>query len=145
MAATHLKIISYLTFSGNCREAMNFYKDCLGGELVFRMVGESPFSGNLPGKMKKVVLQATLTKGELLLVGTDMVGEGGLRRGNSVSLMLNCSNETEMREYYAQLSRDGRQLYPISLTVYGALHGDLMDKFGNNWLLYCDNHGDNKS
>lgn len=145
MAAPHLKIITYLTFSGNCREAMTFYKDCLGGELVFHTLGESPFSGDLPGKMKKTVLQATLTKGELLLLGTDMVGEGGLRKGNSVSLMLNCRNETEMREYYTRLSRGGRQLHSVSVTFYGALQGDLMDKFGNNWLLYCDNHGNNKS
>ena len=81
MAAPHLKIITYLTFSGNCREAMTFYKDCLGGELVFHTLGESPFSGDLPGNMKKAVLQATLTKGELLLLGTDMVGEGGAEKG----------------------------------------------------------------
>jgi len=32
----------YLNFDNNCREAMNFYKDCLGGELFFQTVGEMP-------------------------------------------------------------------------------------------------------
>ena len=142
-AAPHLKITSYLTFNGNCREAMTFYRDCLGGELVFQMVGDAPFSGGLPKKMKKMILQATLTKGELLLVGTDLVGEGGLWRGNSVSLMLNCGDEAEVREYYARLSRDGWQLQSVSQTFYGAWQGNLTDKFGNNWLLYTGNHGNN--
>ena len=32
----------YLNFNNNCREAMSFYKDCLGGELVLQTVGEMP-------------------------------------------------------------------------------------------------------
>ena len=32
----------YLNFDRNCREAMNFYKDCLGGELFLQTVGEMP-------------------------------------------------------------------------------------------------------
>ena len=32
----------YLNFDNNCREAMNFYKDCLGGELFLQTVSELP-------------------------------------------------------------------------------------------------------
>ena len=46
-------IHSYLTFSGNCREAMTFYQECFGGTLTFQTVGDSPMSGKLPKKMKK--------------------------------------------------------------------------------------------
>ena len=42
------QINSYLTFSGNCREAMNFYVTCLGGELVFQTIGESPLANKMP-------------------------------------------------------------------------------------------------
>jgi PhnB protein len=45
------QINSYLTFSGNCREAMTFYKECLGGELAFQTVGESPLSDQMPKQM----------------------------------------------------------------------------------------------
>jgi PhnB protein len=38
------QINSYLTFNGNCQEAMIFYQKCLGGELTFQTVGESPLS-----------------------------------------------------------------------------------------------------
>ena len=33
---------AYLHFQDNCRQAMTFYKDCLGGELTLMTVGESP-------------------------------------------------------------------------------------------------------
>ncbi len=32
------QIHSYLTFSGNCREAMTFYRECLGGILMLQTV-----------------------------------------------------------------------------------------------------------
>ena len=34
------QINAYLTFNGNCREAMQFYTDCLGGELYLQTIGE---------------------------------------------------------------------------------------------------------
>ena len=29
-----MKLITYLTFAGNCEEALNFYKEALGVEVV---------------------------------------------------------------------------------------------------------------
>ena len=46
------QINSYLTFSGNCREAMTFYRECLGGELYFQTIGESPLSEKMPEQMR---------------------------------------------------------------------------------------------
>jgi PhnB protein len=36
------QINAYLTLNGNCREAMTFYKECLGGELTMQAVEDSP-------------------------------------------------------------------------------------------------------
>jgi PhnB protein len=132
------QINSYLTFGGNCREAMIFYAACLGGELFLQTVGQSPMSGKLPVKMKDSILHATLTNGALKIMGSDMVSEQGLVQGNSVSLMLNCSSEEEIRNYYAKLSADGNSNYPLEDTFWGALFGGLTDKFGNHWLLNFD-------
>ena len=41
-----LGIKPYLTFNGNCKEAINFYKEALGGEILFTQTfGESPMKG----------------------------------------------------------------------------------------------------
>lgn len=128
-------INAYLTFSGNCREAMTFYHKCLGGELSFQTVGESPLSEKMPEKMKNCILHSTLSNGCLLLMGSDMVSEKGLLKGNTVSLTLNCSSEKEIRTVYKSLSRGGEQTHPLENTFWGALLGGITDKFGNNWLL----------
>jgi PhnB protein len=132
------QIQSYLTFNGNCREAMNFYKECLGGELTVQTIGESPLAEKMPAQMKDSVLHATLRKGGLVLLASDMVGEKGLVRGTGVSLMLNCSSENEIRSFYTNLSDGGDATHPLELSFWGALFGDLTDKYGNHWLLHFD-------
>ena len=131
-------ISSYLTFAGNCREAMLFYKECLGGELSLQTIGESPLSGKMPPQMKDSILHSTLAKKGFVLMGSDMVSKEGLIKGNAVSLMLNCNSEKEIRACYENLSREGRTEHPLEITFWGALFGDLTDKYGNHWLLHFD-------
>jgi|SRR6185436_883618 len=138
------QINSYLTFSGNCREAMTFYKECIGGELTFQTIGESPLSEKMPEKMKDCILHSTLIKKDLVLMASDMVGEKGLVKGNAVALMLNCSSEKEIKNTYKKLSEGGEQTHQLENTFWGALFGDLTDKFGNHWLLHFDMNLKNK-
>lgn len=128
----------YLTFSGNCREAMNFYKDCLGGELSLQTIGESPMADKMPAQMKDCILHAILTKGDLVLMASDMVSEKGLQKGNTVSLMLDCNSEEEINRCYKMLSEEGEPTHPLEISFWGAYFGDLTDKYGNHWLLHFD-------
>ena len=128
-------IHSCLSFNGNCREAMVFYKKCLGGELSLQTIGESPLSETMPAKMKKCILHAVLSNKEFVLMGTDMVSESGLLKGNTVSLVLTCSSEKEIRECYKKLSQGGEQTHPLENTFWNALFGGLTDKYGNTWIL----------
>ncbi len=125
----------YLTFNGNCREAMTFYQDCLGGDLLLETVGESLLPGEMPKQITDCIVQATLTNGALVLQGSDMAPATGVVRGNNVSLVLNCSSEEEINTFYKKLSAGGKANSPIEETIWGALFGDLTDKFGNQWLL----------
>ncbi len=131
-------ISTYLTFNGDCREAMTFYRDALGGEIMFQTIGESPLSGQMSAQMKDCILHSTLTKGSLTLMASDMVGEQGLMKGNAVSLMLRGESEEEIRTFYTNLSLGGEATHPLEITFWGALFGGLTDKFGNHWLLIVD-------
>jgi PhnB protein len=131
-----MAIHSYLTFNGNCREAMVFYKNCLGGELYLQTIGESPVAEKMPEKIKNYILHSTLTKDSFVLMASDMVEEKGLIKGNSVSLMLDCSSEEELKHCYNCLSEEGEQTHPVELSFWGAWFGNLTDKYGNHWLLH---------
>ncbi|WP_183565906.1 VOC family protein [Mucilaginibacter sp. SP1R1] len=134
-------INSYLTFNGNCSEAMTFYKGCLGGELIIQTVGDLqlPLTEPMPPCMEKCVVHSTLTNNTLILTASDMVPDAGLVKGNSVSLLLNCNSEQEARIFYASLSAGGHVTHPLEKTYWGALFGDLTDKFGIHWLINFEN------
>jgi PhnB protein len=115
---------------------MNFYRDCFGGEIFFQTVGESPMAEKMPEKMKAMILHASLNNGPIVIMGSDMVPDGGLVRGNAVSLSLMCDSAEEMQEAFAKLSDGGVVRHAIETTFFGGLLGGLTDKFGNHWLLF---------
>ncbi len=57
------QLITYLTFNGNCREAMEFYRECLGGDLRIQKLGESPKTERLPDDVKEYIVEASLKIG----------------------------------------------------------------------------------
>ena len=129
------RIHTYLTFNGNCREAMTFYRNCLGGDLQLQRVGDSPMARELPTHMQNTILHATLTNSAILLMGSDMASADGLIHGNAVSLMLDCDNETDAKRFFAKLSDGGHVEYPLEQGFCGGLFGVVADKYGNHWLL----------
>lgn len=136
-------IISYLTFNGNCREAMQFYKECIGGDLNFQTICNSPMTTQMPQKMKDSILHATLTNGNMIILATDMTPQNGIIKGNNISLMLDCSSELEIKTIYEKLLVGGHSNHPLEDTFWGAIFGDLTDKYGNHWLLNFTNETNN--
>lgn len=86
--------------------------------------------------MKQSILHSTLIKGQLILMGSDMVGDSGLIKGNAVSMMLDCESEEEIKTIYSKLSEGGKAEHPLENSFFGAVFGDLTDKYGNHWLLH---------
>ncbi len=131
------QINAYLRFDGNCREAMTFYKDCLGGELTLLTVAGSPMESQMPPEAGQNIMHSCLTNGERTLMATDM-GPGELVPGNLVSLMLNCSSQEEIEKLFSWLSAGGEVSCPLEEAFWGATFGHLTDQFGVNWILHYD-------
>jgi PhnB protein len=134
------KITAYLTFDGNCREAMEFYKACFGGELTVMSAGESPMGGQFSPGLRDKVMHADLRSGELKLMASDNLMEpgSGAKPGNMISLMLECGSEAELRAAFKLLAAGGRVGQEPKLEFWGSFYADLSDKFGLRWMLNWD-------
>lgn len=132
------QINAYIGFNGQCREAMNFYKECLGGELSLMTVEESPIAAQCPEAIKGHIVHAMLVNNGLVLMGSDMVSPDGYTKGNNVALSLNCSSEEEINNFYNRLSEGGRIIDPLKDQFWGALFGVTADKYGIVWMLNYD-------
>jgi PhnB protein len=126
----------YLNFNGNCREAMNYYRSCFGGELTLQTVSESPLAQQMPPQLGNSILHSTLKAGSMTIMGSDMVQET-LSNGNAYHLSLHCASEKEAGNLFTKLAADGKVTSPLEPTPWGALFGSVIDKFGKSWFFYA--------
>ena len=125
----------YLSFDNNCREAMNFYKDCFGGELVIQTVGESPeMAAQMPPHMKDSILHSSLISGGISIMGSDLNREKP-SEGNTIQLCINCESEKELNSLFSNLSKDGKVIQAISDMPWGAKYGEIIDRYGKHWMF----------
>ena len=129
---THIN--AYLNFDGQAREAMSFYQQCLGGELVMQKLAESPMAAQMPSEMGNNILHSSLTNEYLIVMASDMLGRNTVT-GNNVMLCINCSSEEEINKFFANLSAGGKIHDPLQQSFWGATFGKLTDKFGIHWIL----------
>lgn len=125
----------YIGFNGKCREAMTFYKECLGGKLELKEATGSP-SEQFQDDSKNKILHSSLTiDGVQILMGSDMTDQDGYTKGNNIALALNCDSETEIFSLFDKLSKSGRVSAPLKEEFWGAIFGTLVDQFGIKWML----------
>lgn len=129
---THIN--AYLNFNGQTRDAMKFYQECLGGELVMQKISESPMAARMPSEMGAKILHCSLTKDDLVLMASDMLGNN-IVKGNSISLCVNCSSDEEINTFFKKLSAGGNIVEPLHQSFWGATFGSLTDKFGITWIF----------
>ena len=77
----------FITFSGNCKKALSFYRDCFGGTLQF-----DHFDLELAGFAEKPVVCGALISERFTIYGSDLVHNEGRKVGNYISIFLPCED-----------------------------------------------------
>lgn len=126
-------ITPYLIFDGNCREAVTFYQQCLGGELYAMTYAEG--EPDSPPEAKDRLIHARLTRGPLVLMASDNRPGMPYRQGNDAWLSLECESDEEVDSLYTALSDGGRGGMAPHDAFWGARFAMLTDRFGINWML----------
>jgi PhnB protein len=124
---------TYLNFDGNAREAMEFYKTCLGAELDMMTFADSPMQ--VPPGAETRVMHARLTNGSLTLMASDAMPGMPFQQGTNFSLTIECETPQEVDKLFAALSAGGKVIMPVQETFWASRFGMLTDKFGVNWML----------
>ena len=124
---------TYLTFNGNCREAMQFYEKCLGAELHMMTFADAP--GGLPSEAKDRIMHARLTKGPVVLMASDSMPDTPSQQGNNFSVAIQCESRQEIEKLFNALGEKGKITMPLQDMFWGARFGMITDQFGINWMF----------
>jgi PhnB protein len=131
-----MELNPYISFNGNCEDAMNFYAKSLNGEIVnISRFGDSPMEVEEADKQK--VLHSILKIGNNTIMASDAAGQK-VDVGNNVTLSLSFNEEAQIDSAFQKLSQDGKVTMPLQDTFWGAKFGMLTDKFGVNWMFNYD-------
>jgi PhnB protein len=126
----------YITFNGNCEEAVNYYKDVLGGELLFiQRYGESPMKGMGDDNN---VMHCTLKVGETHIMASDSPEGQPTTAGSNISLAIGSNDPAGAEKMFEKMAEGGSVTMPMQQTFWAERFGMLTDKFGINWMFNCD-------
>ncbi|HRN69958.1 MAG TPA: VOC family protein [Candidatus Woesebacteria bacterium] len=131
-------IAPYLFFNGNCREAFEYYKTIIGGELQLMTVGESPMATHMPD-MKDAIIHAYLRNDLIVLMGSDMIDKKEAKQGNAVEICLVGESREQIKNIYDKLVADGGTVNMEFKEEFFGSFGAVVDKFGFYWMVQYSN------
>jgi PhnB protein len=128
------KLIPYLVFNGNTREAMEFYQSIFGGKLEVSTFKEFQMSPD-PSMDNKIMHSALEAENGINFMASDAMAASDFNLGNNFSLSLNGDNHAELKSYFEKLSAGGTILEPLEPAPWGDTFGMLLDQFGIRWMV----------
>ncbi len=128
------KLNPYISFEGNAREAMEFYKTVFGGKLDLSTFGES---GMTEGVQPDGIMHAMLVadNGITLMAADTATGMREYVAGTNMSISISGDNEAELTDYYNKLVEGGKVEQPLTKAPWGDTFGMCIDKFGVFWMV----------
>jgi PhnB protein len=129
----------YLSFDGNCADAMRFYERVLGGKIEGMMTaGQSPMADQIPPGNADRIMHCALALEGGVLMGADAMncGDGQPYQGmKGFSLTLSYKEAAEARAVFDQLADGGKVTMPLQKTFWAESFGMLTDRFGTPWTI----------
>ena len=129
--------IAYLSFNGNCAEAMGFYEGALDGKIEMMMSGaDSPMAAEIPKESAHRILHARLAlrDGGFLYAG-DAPLQSPYQGIHGVSITLNYDTVAEARKIFDGLAAGGKVTMAMQPSFWAKAFGMLVDKFGTPWIV----------
>ena len=133
-------VTTYLHFNGNCRAAMAFYVECLGGDL--NVMPQPDATGKPSTDPKALVMHSQIDRdGRPLLMASDSPpGADKSVQGTNFSVSIDCSTAEELETLFKALSKGGKVNMPPSDVPWGRF-GMCVDSFGTSWIFNCAKAG----
>jgi PhnB protein len=140
---TIVQPVPYLSFGGNCAEAVRYYEKILHGNIKVLMTqGEMPGGDQFPKEDAHLVMNATLElPGGGVLMAGDAPGHMGPHQGfKGFSLALTFPTDKEGEAIFNAFAAEGTVIMPYEPTFWADKFGMVTDKFGIDWLINGNLH-----
>ncbi|MDQ7850863.1 MAG: VOC family metalloprotein YjdN [Armatimonadota bacterium] len=139
-----LRLNPYLVMNGNAQEAVAFYRQALGAEVLhLTTFGEMPPdpAHPIPEALRDRIMHAHLRVGETDLMLSDTFPGQEHQVGNQVTIALHTDDVAAARRIFDALAAGGRVDMPLQETFWSPAYGQVTDRFGVSWQVNTEKKG----
>lgn len=130
-----MKVQAYLTFKGNCQEALNFYRDIFNGEIENRQTYEDK-KIDVPESYRQKLQHAELRGKGIHLMAYDATPDTPINSGNQIHMSVDLENLDEAGDLFDKLAAKGQIHHSFRERDWGHF-GRCTDQYGINWMVNC--------
>jgi len=132
-----LQPIAYLSFNGNCAEAMRFYERALGAKLELLMrSGDSPMAAQTPKEhADRIIHERLALPGGGLLIAGDCPPQMAYSGIHGIGLTLNFDAVAQVTTAFNALAEGGAVSMSLQPMFWAKIWGMLTDRFRTPWII----------
>ncbi|RJX39958.1 VOC family protein [Paenibacillus pinisoli] len=135
-----VKLTPYITLNGNAKEAIRFYEQAVGAEVLSLMTyGDMPeMPDTFTDDLKDLVAHAKLRVGESELMFSDAPGGSAIEAGKRVTICITTNDVEQSKRIYEAVRQGGQVNMPFSEESFSPGFADVTDKFGVTFQIYTE-------
>ena len=123
----------YISFAGNARQALEFYKSVFGGTLTLNTYGD--FGDKDSPEADKIMHGMLETDSDYTLMCADTPPGMDYNPGNNTAVSLSGDDGDELRGYWEKLAGGGTVQVALEKQMWGDEFGMCVDQFGIAWMV----------
>ncbi|MDN3493915.1 VOC family protein [Winogradskyella bathintestinalis] len=132
-----MKVQAYLSFKGNCQEALNYYSDIFDAEIVNRQTYEDK-KIDVPSSYRNNLQHAELKGKNIHFMAYDASPDTPLNSGNQIHMSVDVTDNSKGKELFESLSKGGQVHHNYREREWGYF-GRCTDKYGIGWMVNYNN------
>jgi PhnB protein len=131
-----MQVQHYLFFYGRCEEALAFYADKLGAQVLFQMRGkDAPGEHAIQGEQGERIMHASFRIGETTLMASDGNPNQPAQPHSGFSVAISVDDVGKGKALFDALAEGGKVCFPWQATFWAEGFGMVNDKFDIPWMV----------
>ena len=132
-----MRICPYVSFSGNCEEAVALYEKAFNVKAeIVRYKDAPPDNDYLPSEeTKNLIMHAQFEVGGEMIMLCDTPPEYPVKAGDNIGIMAEFDDAETAKAAFAILKEGGQVNMELQETFWSKCFGSLTDKFGIGWNI----------
>lgn len=129
-----MHLFPYLSFNGNCQEALTFYAELFNGSVESFIPWQADLIADIPEATTEHIMHGSISINDVTLAGSDQFGDMYSPGGN-VSIMIDIDDLAKAKATFDALADGGQIFMPFGEMFFADGYGFCADRFGIMWQV----------